>query len=416
MRFKGDKNLELCMIDNTVFMEKVQDEADKVLPELKKVKDEIGLNPELGSEEEKSSQLLVDLLRGHGFEVEYPFFGMHTAFKAVKKGKESGPVIAICAEYDALPGVGHGCGHNIIGTAGVGGGIAVSKLLDDLPGEVWVIGTPAEEGHGPYGGSKVRMAEQGVFEGVDVSYMIHPMTGTSMVTGNFLAVSGITLKFKGKTAHAAADAHNGQNALNAAVLTYMAIHANRQQLRRDANPVVHGIITEGGLANNIIPDKAVLRFGVRSSDDTYVPELVEMVVNSAKGSALATGCELKYTVSSGLKSNLPNDGLEKLFIKVFEALDNEYTDPVAVAKMPPGGSTDFADVTHVVPGIHPMIGLAQEEMAMHSKEFADVTMTPEGDKGLEVGVKALAMATVELLTNPEMLAEIKAEFEKRRLK
>ncbi len=403
------------MVDNAVYMKKVQDEADKILPELKKVKDEIGRNPELGSEEEKSSELLVGLLRGHGFEIEYPFFGMHTAFKAVKKGKESGSVIAICAEYDALPGVGHGCGHNIIGTAGIGAGIAVSKLLDELPGEVWVIGTPAEEGHGPYGGSKVRMAEQGVFEGVDVSYMIHPMTGTSMVTGNFLAVSGITMKFKGKTAHAAADAHNGQNALNAAILTYMAIHANRQQLRRDANPVVHGIVTEGGLASNIIPDKAVLKFGVRSSDDTYIPELVEMVVNSAKGSALATNCELEYTVSAGLKSNLQNDGLEKLFIKIFEALGHEYRDPVAVAKMPPGGSTDFSDVTHVVAGIHPMIGLTNKPMAMHSKEFAAVTMTPEGDKGLEVGVKALAMASVELFTNPGTLAEIKDEFERRRL-
>ena len=403
------------MVDNSVYMKKVQDEADKLLPELKKAKDEIGLNPELGSEEEKSSALLVEILRGHGFEVEYPFFGMHTAFKAVRKGKESGPVIAICAEYDALPGIGHGCGHNIIGTAGVGAGIAVSKLLDELPGEVWVIGTPAEEGHGPHGGSKVRMAAQGGFEGVDVSYMVHPMTGTSMVTGNFLAVTGITLEFKGKTAHAAADAHNGQNALNAAVLTYMAIHANRQQLKRDANAVVHGIITEGGLANNIIPDKAVLRFGVRSSDDTYIPHLIEMVVNSAKGAALATSCELEYTVSAGLKSNLQNDGLEKLFIKTFEALDHEYVDPVAVAKMPPGGSTDFADVTHVVAAIHPMIGLGHKGVAMHSKDFADVSMTPEGDKGLEVGVKALAMASVELLTNPETLAAIKAEFESRRL-
>ncbi len=403
------------MVDNTDYMKKVQDEVDKLFPELKKVKDEIGHNPELGSEEEKSSGLLVELLRCHGFEVEYPFFGMHTAFKAVKKGKKTGPVIAICSEYDALPGVGHGCGHNIIGTSGVGAAIAVSKILDELSGEVWVIGTPAEEGHGPYGGSKVRMAEKGVFEGVDVSYMIHPMPGTSMATGNFLAVTGITMEFKGRTAHAAADAHNGQNALNAAVLTYMAIHANRQQLRRDANAVVHGIITEGGLASNIIPDKAVLKFGVRSSDDSYIPELVEMVINSAKGSAIATDCEMEYSVSTGLKSNLPNDNLEKLFIEIFEMLNHEYTNPVTVATMPPGGSTDFADVTHVVAGIHPMIGLTHEEIAMHSKEFAAVTMTPKGDKGLEVGTKALAMASIELLTNPKKLAEIKNEFNRRRL-
>lgn len=404
------------MLDTQKLKALVQEESDKLMVELKQAKDLIGENPELGSEEEESSKILVELLKKHGFEVEYPFFGMHTAFKAVKKGRESGPVVAILAEYDALPGVGHGCGHNIIGTAGVGAGIAVSKLLDKLPGEVWVIGTPAEEGHGPYGGSKVRMSNEGVFDDVDVSYMIHPMTGTSMVSGNFLAVTGIRLEFHGKTAHAAADAHNGQNALNAAMVTYMAIHANRQQLRRDANAVVHGIVTEGGLASNIIPDKAVLRFGVRSSDTAYIPELVEMVVNSAKGAALATGCTVEHTVSAGLKSNLPNKPLTKLFQKMFDELDHEYIDPVEVAIMPPGGSTDFADVTHVVPGIHPMIGLGLTDMPMHSKAFADVTMTPNGDKGLEVGVKCLAMATIEIMTQPDLLKEIKEEFKEKRIK
>jgi amidohydrolase len=404
------------MYDTSKLKTQVQTEADKIFNELKQAKDLIGENPELGSEEEKSSEILVGLLRKHGFEVEYPFFGMHTAFKAVKKGKKAGPVVAILAEYDALPGVGHGCGHNIIGTSGVGAGIAVGKLMDELPGEVWVIGTPAEEGHGPYGGSKVKMAEQGVFEGVDVSYMIHPMPGTSMVSGNFLAVTGIKLEFSGKTAHAAADAHNGQNALNAAMVTYMAIHANRQQLRRDANAVVHGIVTEGGLASNIIPDRAVLQFGVRSSDDTYVPELIEMVVNSAKGAALATGCTVEYSTSTGLKSNLLNKNLEKLFQRMFEELDHEYMDPVEVAILPPGGSTDFADVTHVVPGIHPMIGIKTTPVPMHSKLFADVTLTPEGDAGLDVGVKCLAMATVEVMTKPDLLKEIKDEFESKRLK
>ncbi|MGW8178528.1 MAG: amidohydrolase, partial [bacterium] len=261
------------MVDNKELKKQAVKESEKIFPELKALKDEIGKNPELGSEEDKSSKLLVESLRKHGFEVEYPFFGMHTAFKAVYKGAKPGPTIAILAEYDALPGVGHGCGHNIIGTAGIGAGIAVSKLMKELPGEIWVIGTPAEEGHGPYGGSKVRMAKDGVFDGVDVSYMVHPMTGPSQASGNFLAVSGVEIIFKGKTAHAAADAHNGANALNAAMITYMAIHANRQQLRREANAVVPGIITEGGLASNVIPDRAVLKFGVRSSDDTYIPTL-----------------------------------------------------------------------------------------------------------------------------------------------
>lgn len=403
------------MYDSLKLKAMVQSEADNIFDELKQAKDLIGKNPELGSEEEKSSEVLVELLKKHGFDVEYPFFGMHTAFKAVKKGKTGGPTVAILAEYDALPGVGHGCGHNIIGTAGVGAGIAVGKLMDELPGEVWVIGTPAEEGHGKYRASKVKMAEAGVFDDVDVSYMIHPSTGDSMVSGNFLAVSSVKLVFSGKTAHAAADAHNGQNALNAAMVTYMAIHSNRQQLRRDANAVVHGIVTEGGLASNIIPDRAVLQFGVRSSDDTYVPELLEMVINSAKGAALATGCTVEYTTNAGLKSNLQNKGLEKLFQRMFDELDHEYMDPVEVAILPPGGSTDFADVTHVVPGIHPMIGLTKKPMPMHSRPFADVTMTPEGDVGLDIGVKSLAMATVEILTKPELLKEIREEFESKRL-
>lgn len=403
------------MVDKTALKERVKEEAEKIFPELKKLKDIIGENPELGSEEEKASQQLVESLRNHGFEVEYPFHGMHTAFKAVLRGSGPGPVIAILAEYDALPGVGHGCGHNIIGTSGIGAGIVVSKLMDQLSGEIWVIGTPAEEGHGPYGGSKVRMANEGVFDGVDVSYMVHPTTGLSEAQGNFLAVSGVTIEFKGKTAHAAADAHIGANALNAAMITYMAIHANRQQLRRDANPVVHGIITEGGLASNIIPDRAVLRFGVRSSDDTYVPELIEMVKNSAKGAAIATGCEVKFKSSTGLKSNIPLRRLEKLITDIWDEMDHPYDDPVKVAIQPPGGSTDFADVTHVVPGIHPMIGITQKEMPMHSVQFANCTMTPEGDEGLMAGVLTLALASVEILSDPELLAEIKAEFEEKRI-
>lgn len=186
----------IFMADTDSLKKSVQMEVDALMPQLKKMKDEIGQNPELGSEEYKSSKLLVEELRRHGFKVEHPFYEMDTAFKAVYKGKEEGPVIAILCEYDALPGVGHGCGHNIIGTAGVGAGIAVSKLMKSLHGDVWVVGTPAEEGYGPYGGAKVRMVNAGVLKDVAVSYMIHPMTGTSMVTCNFLAVSGIEIVFK----------------------------------------------------------------------------------------------------------------------------------------------------------------------------------------------------------------------------
>jgi amidohydrolase len=403
------------MADTCELKRSVQAEVDAIFPRLKELKDDIGANPELGSEEYRSSKLLVEELKAHGFKVEYPFFGMDTAFKAVVKGKGKGPVVAILCEYDALPGVGHGCGHNIIGTAGLGAGIAVAKVMKGLPGELWVIGTPAEEGHGPSGGAKVRMARGGVFDKVAVSFMVHPCTGPTQVSGNFLAVRGVGIEFKGKTSHASGDPHEGVNALNAAVLTYMAVHANRQQLRRDANAVVHGIIKEGGLASNIIPDRTVLQFGVRSSDDKYLPTLVEMVQNSAKGAAIATGCEVTFTVSDGLKSNLRNSGLENLFGRLFQELGWEYEDPVKTAIRPPGGSTDFADVSHVVPGIHPMIGIHGQEIAMHSRDFAAASLTPEGDKGLEIGAKSMAMATVELLTRPELLGGVRKEFEEKRL-
>lgn len=400
------------MTDIGSFKTKVIDEVDKILPRLIEMSDWIGKHPELGSEEVEASKLLAHELEKQGFKVEMSVYGMPTAFKAVYKGKKKGPVIAFLSEYDALPGVGHGCGHNIIGTASVGAGVAVSRMLKDLPGEVWVLGTPAEEGHGPSASAKAKMVKQGAFKGVDVAMMVHPMSMSTMVSMSFLAIAGITLEFTGKTAHAAADAHNGNNALNAAMITYMAIHANRQQLRRDANPVVHGIVTEGGLASNIIPDRAVLRFGVRSSDTGYIPTLIEMVSNSAKAGALATGCEVTITVSEGMKANIRNPPLEKLLFKEFTELGVEVEAPEVSAARPPAGSTDFADVTHVIPGIHPMIGIAGPKVGGHSRELAAATFTTLGHKGLENGAKAMAMGCIELLSDAKLLNEVKDAFAK----
>jgi amidohydrolase len=401
------------MVDVNILKDKVKSEVDAVMPRLIEMSDWIGKHPELGSEEVESSKLLAEELRKHGFEVEMDVLGMPTAFKAVMKGKEEGPTIAYLCEYDALPGVGHGCGHNMIGTSSLGAGIAVSKLMKELPGELWVVGTPAEEGHGPSNSAKKKMAEAGFFKGVDAVMMMHPM-GNSKITvaTGFLAITGINLVFSGRTAHAAADPYNGLNALNAAVLCFMAIHANRQQLKRGVNPVVHGIITEGGLANNIIPDRAVMQFGVRSSDDSYIPTLVQMVENSAKGAAIATGCEVKITVSPGLKSNVRNLPLEKLFLKAYKELGIEAEDPDYTTTQPPGGSTDFTDLSHVVPGMHTMVGFTKADITAHSRELCTATMTEEGHKGIEIGAKVLALSGVEILVDPELRAEIKDAFDK----
>jgi amidohydrolase len=395
------------MVDKEALKESVKTEVDKILPRLIEMSDWIGKHPELGSEEYETSKLLVNELKKHRFDVETGLLGMDTSFRAAYKGKGDGPRIAFLAEYDALPGVGHACGHNIIGTAGIGAGIAVSKLLKDLPGEVVVLGTPAEEGHGPSAGAKRRMADADVFDDIDVAWMIHPTSGTSTVSDGFLAISGVSIEFKGKASHAAASPHLGVNALNAAMLTFMAVHANRQQLRRDANPVIHGIIKEGGVASNVIPDRAVLQFGVRSSDDSYVPELIKMVENSARGATIATGCEVKVESRPGLKSNIRDPPLEQLFVNLFKELGEEVEDPLVTAAKPPGGSTDFANVTHVVPGIHPMVSIAPEDVAGHSHEFAEATFTERGHRGLEIGAKAMAMAAVEILADPALLTEIK---------
>lgn len=401
------------MVDVKTLKEKAKREVDAIMLRLIEMSDWIGKHPELGSEEVEASKLIAGELDKHGFKVEMGVLGMPTAFKAIKKGKGKGPKIAFLCEYDALPGVGHGCGHNMIGTSGLGAGIAVAKLMRGLPGEVWVVGTPAEEGHGPSSGAKKRMAEAGFFKGVEAVMMMHPMGNSkATVATGFLAITGVKIEYAGRTAHAAADPQNGLNALNAAVLCFMATHANRQQLRRDANPVVHGIITEGGLASNIIPDRAVLQFSVRSSDDAYIPTLVRMVENSAKGAAIATGCEVKVTVSPGLKTNVRNPPLEKLFVKAYKELGIEAIDPDFTASQPPGGSTDFTDLSHFVPGMHTMLGFTKADVTSHSRELCAATLTEEGHRGVEIGAKVLALAGVEVLTDEKLRAEIKDAFNK----
>lgn len=385
----------------------VESQVDRILPRLIEMSDWIGRHPELGSEEHESSRLLADELEKNDFKVERNLLGMETAFSASFRGRASGPKVAFLAEYDALPGVGHGCGHNIIGTAAVGAGIAVSRLMEDLPGEIIVLGTPAEEGRGPYGSSKKKMVEAGIFKDIDVAMMIHPTSGRNSIGATCLAITSIIIEFKGKPSHAASSPQDGINALNAAMLTYMAVHANRQQLRRDANPVIHGIITEGGVASNIIPERAVLQFGVRSSDDGYIPELVRIVENSARGAALATGCEVNVDVRPGLKSKVRNEILEQQLLKVFKELDVDIEDLPTTLSKPPPASTDFGDVTHVIPGTTAMIAIAPQHVAGHSRELAAATFTTEGHRGLEIGVTVLALAAAHILEDPGLLAEIK---------
>ncbi len=367
-------------------------------------------NPELGSEEFKAAEFLTGELEGHGFQVERELLGIPTAFCASYPGKAEGPRVAVIAEYDALPGVGHGCGHNLISAAAVGAGVAASKVIGELEGEVLVVGTPAEEGRGPSGGSKVILAERGFWDDVDAAMMCHPSHLYSVGT-RLLGIWSVRMEFEGQTAHTAVDPHNGINALNAANLAYIATHMLRQEARRDANLVISGIMTKGGLASNIIPDRAVLNFGVRSSDEAYLEEMVGKVARCAEGASVATGVRVKVTKRKGYCSKKQNAPLIETLWGNYASQGLEMRDWRETMNDMPLASSDFGDVSQVIPVVSSNIKIGEMGMPGHSVQMAEATMTPEGQEAMIVGAKALGMTVVELLGDAERLRRIKEYFD-----
>ena len=389
---------------------KVQEEVDEQRGRLREISGYIYENPELGSEEFKAAELLTGELEKHGFEVEKGILGMPTAFSATYKGKGNGPRVAVIAEYDCLPGVGHGCGHNLIAASAVGAGIAVSRVMSEMEGEVVVVGTPAEEGHGPSGGAKVIMAENGFWDDIDAVVMLHP--ASRYVAGSrALGISSVVMEFEGQTSHAAASPHEGVNALNAAILAFMATHMLRQEARRDANLVIHGIISEGGLVSNIIPDRAVCNFGVRSSDDAYLDEMVDKVARCAEGAALAMGATVKITKRKGYSGKKVNEPLVEVLWNNYAAQGVQIRPWQETINGMPMASTDFGDVSQKIPAAGSSIAVTEPGTPGHSVQMADATMTEKGQEAMIVGTKALAMTLVELLVEPENLKRAKEYFD-----
>ena len=389
---------------------KVQEAVDEQRGRLREISGYIYENPELGSEEFKATELLTGELEKHGFEVEKRILGMPTAFSATYKGKGNGPRVAVIAEYDCLPGVGHGCGHNLIAASAVGAGIAVSRVMSEMEGEVVVVGTPAEEGHGPSGGAKVIMAENGFWDDIDAVVMLHP--ASRYVAGSrALGISSVVMEFEGQTSHAAASPHEGVNALNAAILAFMATHMLRQEARRDANLVIHGIISEGGLVSNIIPDRAVCNFGVRSSDDAYLDEMVDKVARCAEGAALAMGATVKITKRKGYSGKKVNEPLVEVLWNNYAAQGVQIRPWQETINGMPMASTDFGDVSQKIPAAGSSIAVTEPGTPGHSVQMADATMTEKGQEAMIVGTKALAMTLVELLVEPENLKRAKEYFD-----
>ncbi|MEE8405644.1 MAG: M20 family metallopeptidase [Acidimicrobiia bacterium] len=343
-------------------------------------------NPELGYQEFESSRRLGEFLGQNGFEVNFPAYGLDTAFEA--NAGSTGPRVVICCEYDALPEVGHACGHNIIATAALGAGIATAAMADELGIRVTVLGTPAEEG----GGGKVALIDAGAFEDAAASMMIHP-SPRDKLDPSFLARESFTVEYFGKDSHAAATPHMGINALDAFVQSYLNVATFRQHMLADDR--VHCIITHGGDASNIIPSHTSASWGVRSGTNERLQELVPKIKACFEAAATATGCRIEVTPNDYPYLNMVNNpAMTELFSANSVALGRSMLTEAEMGRE--GGSSDMGNVSQVVPSIHPMLGLECGDAVNHQKEFAAATVTSSGDKAIRDGALAMAYTIIDM--------------------
>jgi amidohydrolase len=365
-----------------------------ILPDALDLSHRVHANPEIAFEEHRASRWTAELLERHGFEVAAPVGGLETAFVARWRGREGGPVIAFAGEYDALPEVGHGCGHNLMCSSSAGAAIATAALLGrDFAGEIRFIGTPAEEA----GNGKVHLLRAGVFDDVDICLQIHPSDSNSAEI-LCLAITEVGVTFHGTLAHASADPWLGKNALDAIVLLHTMIAQWRQHLKPGER--VHGIITHGGAAPNVVPDLTRGRWYLRTPVDDDLDDMVERFRTMAEAAAAASGCtvELQHDPVNRCRTMLNNPTLLSLWRRelVAAGIDEGPPDPNA-------GSTDMANVSHEVPTIHPYLAIAPRGTPGHSHEFADHAGGEDGDTMLPNAIRVLAGTALALVRDPSLV-------------
>jgi len=356
-------------------------------------------NPELAFAEHKAAALLTAYLENNGFKVERGIAGLETAFRGIYgSGK---PAIAILAEYDALPVLGHACGHNVIAAAAMGAVVAAKLAVDAFGGTLVALGTPGEEVQG----GKVIMVEQGVFSGLDAAMMTHPARHDTAVT-EALAAIGLKIEFFGKAAHAASDPVAGINALEAMILGFNAVNALRQHIPERAR--IHGIITSGGAAPNIVPDYTAASFLVRTTTREYLEVLKERVLDCFRGAAIATGSRFEYSWENRqydpMKNNLT---IARLFAANLTSLGRK-VEPLEARHGV--GSTDMGNVSQVVPSIHGSVAISRQEVPEHSEGFAAAAGSDAGHQGLLDAAKAMAMTVADLLADPAAVKAMREEF------
>lgn len=362
------------------------EKGKEIHKELCEISDFIYHNPELGNEEYKAVEKLTSFLQEHDFDIETEFLGIKTAFRATYDSNKEGPIIGYLCEYDALPEIGHGCGHNMIGAMSAGAGVILSKVLNEIGGKITVYGTPAEETNG----AKVIFAEQGVFDELDVAMMVHPSDKT-IESGTSMALYPLQFTYTGKTAHAASCPQDGINALNSVIQLFNGIDALRQHVTPDVR--IHGIITNGGVAANIVPDKAVAQFYFRAATKETLDNILLKVKNIAQGAALMTGSKLEMT-----RYELPNDNL-----KTNKSLSEAFSKNLRtlgvkdIYEAKDTGSSDIGNVSHKTPTIHPYLGISNCSLTGHSVNMADATTTPLAHERLLIGALALAYTGYDVL-------------------
>ena len=384
--------------------ESIKQRIDEVSEELINASHSIHANPELAFKEFFACETLTNALEHHDIKTEKAVYSLETSFEAKLNPDNEGPTVAILAEYDALPGIGHACGHNIIATSALGAALGLHAVAQELQGSVRLIGTPAEE----KGGGKELMARNGAFEGIDAAMMIHP-AGTNLASMPCICVAEVEVIYHGKSSHASAMPHKGINALDGLLLAYQAISNLRQHIRSTER--IHGIITEGGSAPNIVPDRSAGQFYVRAADDKELAQLKPRVQSCFEAGAKGSGCDVEVNWANvdylDLNTNWP---LAELFQEHAESLGREFI-PYEEAVKFGAGSTDMGNVSHRLPSIHPMLAVAPPNVVIHNPEFAKWAASEKGDAAVIDGAKALALTAADFLLSTELQDRAKTAYD-----
>ncbi|NBI65872.1 M20 family peptidase [Pseudoflavonifractor sp. 60] len=369
--------------------------------ELAALSDQIADHPELSGQEYQTSRTIVELLRRHGWQVEYPFAGLDTSFRAVRGENRRSRRAALLAEYDALPEIGHACGHCLSGSITILAALALAELQDQLDTDIHIVGTPTEETDG----AKCGMVEQGVFDGYDMAIMVH-LYNSNLIAPKLQGLASYLYRFHGRAAHASAAPWEGANAFNAAQLMFHAVDMLRQHSRPDAQ--FHGIIRHGGEAPNIVPEEVTAEFYIRALDKHYLQELVDKVDDCARGAAIATQTTWDKVATAAVYDNLkPNPAGAAALKEVYAELGLPLNgDPDKLF-----GSSDMGNVSFACPGFHPCLQLVDPEVAIHTREFAAAVKTPRGHQALADGAKIIAFTVAKLFGDEARFQAMKADFQ-----